>query len=813
MESGERKERMKDEDKTKEQLIDGDESLTENALRYHALYSSMSEGVCLHEIIYDESGEAVDYKILDVNPSYELITGLSREEVVGCKASELYGTGSPPYIEIYAKVAAIGQPASFETYFPPMDKHFSISVFSPRRGQFAAIFSDITERKRAEEQLRRQGALLEAINKVLLETLTCETDEEVAQTCLSVAEELTDSKFGFIGEVNEAGRFDTIALSNPGWDACKIPESNAVVAINDMEIRGIWGRVIKDEKSLIVNAPSSHPDSVGIPEGHPQLTSFLGVPLKYASKAIGMIALANRESGYSTDEQKAVETLSVAFVEALMRKRAEEELRKARYELEIRVQERTAELMRANEALQAEISEREQAEEALAEERNLLRTLIDNLPDYIFVKDTESQFIINNISHVRLLGGKTPEDVLRKTDFDFFPQELASQYYADEQEIIRTGEPLINRVESTIDQEERGQWLLTSKVPFQDSNGSIIGIVGMSRDITELKEAEAELMNAKREAEEANRAKSEFLANMSHELRTPLNSIIGFAEVLRDGICGELNEDQLECVSDIYESGRHLLRMINDILDLSKVEAGKVELQLEEFSVASAMDAVQSIIRDMANKKRLDLQIAVPESLPNTYADPVKLKQIMYNLLSNAVKFTPERGSIAVNAEFRGDEFLISVTDTGIGIAPEDYESIFDEFKQLDSSRSRQYEGTGLGLALTKKLVELHGGRIWLESEGPGLGSRFSFTLPAKKPETEIPQNMQDRLPSTVQVSDDPEGKTILVVEDTVQAAQLLCIYLTEAGYNTVVAPDGDTAVKMAREVKPFAITLDVMLP
>ncbi|MBC8230663.1 response regulator, partial [bacterium] len=166
-----------------------------------------------------------------------------------------------------------------------------------------------------------------------------------------------------------------------------------------------------------------------------------------------------------------------------------------------------------------------------------------------------------------------------------------------------------------------------------------------------------------------------------------------------------------------------------------------------------------------------------------------------------------------INANFNGDEFLVSVTDTGIGIEPKEQEAIFDEFKQLDSSRSRQFEGTGLGLALTKRLVELHGGRIWVESEGLNKGSKFSFTLPVRMPDVEVPQNILDKLPLTILPSDDSTGKTILVVEDNVQAAQLLCINLTEAGYNTVVATDGIQAVKMAREVKPFAITLDIMLP
>jgi len=329
--------------------------------------------------------------------------------------------------------------------------------------------------------------------------------------------------------------------------------------------------------------------------------------------------------------------------------------------------------------------------------------------------------------------------------------------------------------------------------------------------IVEERTQELKLANIK--LRKADRMKSEFLANMSHELRTPLNAIIGFAEVLRDGLCGELNDDQLMSVIDIYESGKHLLQMINDILDLSKVEAGKMELQFEEFSLADAINNVQSIVRDMANKKELNIQIEIPEDLPDVYADQVKFKQIMYNLLSNAVKFTPERGDININVQLQDDDFLISVKDTGIGIAHEDQESIFDEFKQVDSSRSRQYEGTGLGLALTKRIVELHGGKIWVESEGRGKGSKFSFTLPLRDFELEIGKNVLERLPTNIPDSSSELEKTILVVEDNAQAAQLLYIYLTEAGYNPVVATNGEKAVKMAQRIKPFAITLDIILP
>lgn len=207
------------------------------------------------------------------------------------------------------------------------------------------------KRKQAEEQILKQNAVVNAINQVLLETLKCETDEEVAGICLTVAEELSGSRFGFIGEVNEAGRFDAMSLSNPGWEACTMPRTKAVKLIKDMEIRGIWGRVLKDQQSLIVNDPASHPDRVGTPEGHPPIISFLGVPLKRAGKTVGMFALGNQESGYTLNDQKAVEALSVAFVEALDRKRADLELKEHRDHLEELVERRTQELKKIQEKL------------------------------------------------------------------------------------------------------------------------------------------------------------------------------------------------------------------------------------------------------------------------------------------------------------------------------------------------------------------------------------------------------------------------------------------------------------------------------
>jgi signal transduction histidine kinase len=247
----------------------------------------------------------------------------------------------------------------------------------------------------------------------------------------------------------------------------------------------------------------------------------------------------------------------------------------------------------------------------------------------------------------------------------------------------------------------------------------------------ELQRALAELSRKGRQLEVASEHKSEFLANMSHELRTPLNAIIGFSQVLRQRLFGPINEKQEEYLDDILSSGNHLLSLINDVLDLSKVEAGQVELEVASFSLREALERGVVMVREPATKHGVRLSLELAPGVDLVEGDERRLRQVIFNLLSNAVKFTPEGGEVVVATASRDHEVLISVTDTGPGIPLEDHERIFEEFQQTDVG-VQQREGTGLGLALSKRLVELHGGRIWVESE-PGHGSRFVFTLPAKE--------------------------------------------------------------------------------
>ncbi len=320
------------------------------------------------------------------------------------------------------------------------------------------------------------------------------------------------------------------------------------------------------------------------------------------------------------------------------------------------------------------------------------------------------------------------------------------------------------------------------------------------------------------ELEEANRHKSAFLANMSHELRTPLSAIIGFSEVMGAETHGPLTPKQQRYVRNIHQSGRHLLGLINDILDLSKVESGKMELHPEAVALPALVEDALATIRPEAERKGIALSTHLEERLPPLWADPTKAKQILLNLLSNAVKFTPDGGKVWVQGGRErarppgaqvGAQGLarISVADTGIGIRPEHFELIFKEFSQVDSSHARQYEGTGLGLALTKRLVEMQGGEIWLESE-VGKGSTFHFTLSLAGDADEAASPASEGMPAACR-----SAAPVLVVEDDPQAAHLLTLQVEGAGCGVVVAQSAGEALEKARSCHPFVITLDILMP
>ncbi|KGN40273.1 response regulator [Knoellia aerolata] len=318
------------------------------------------------------------------------------------------------------------------------------------------------------------------------------------------------------------------------------------------------------------------------------------------------------------------------------------------------------------------------------------------------------------------------------------------------------------------------------------------------------------------ELAEASRHKSEFLASMSHELRTPLNAVIGFSEVLLERMFGDLNERQEDYLHDILTSGRHLLDLLNDVLDLSKVEAGQMELDRTDFSIEDAISYALSMVRERAVDHHVALRTELPPGLGLVNADELRIKQVLLNLLSNAVKFTPDGGTVVVTATRRHDVLEVTVSDTGVGIAAADQERIFDSFQQ-GSRAARKVEGTGLGLTLTRRIVELHGGQVWLRSE-LGHGSTFGFTVPLVRARSETASTSWD--PRGRLESEDATGPELpderpraVIIEDDPSSAELLSLHLGAAGLRTRVVADGRTGLQAVRDERPDVVVLDIHLP
>jgi signal transduction histidine kinase/ActR/RegA family two-component response regulator len=315
-----------------------------------------------------------------------------------------------------------------------------------------------------------------------------------------------------------------------------------------------------------------------------------------------------------------------------------------------------------------------------------------------------------------------------------------------------------------------------------------------------------ELQDKSGELEVAGRHKSEFLASMSHELRTPLNAVIGFSDVLLEQMFGELNERQKAYIRDIRDSGTHLLELITEILDLSKVEAGRMELEPAPLSLPDLLEHGLVMVRERATRDGVTVSLDVAPEVGIVWADELKLKQVVINLLTNAVKFTEAGGSVDVTASIVGAEAQVLVRDTGIGIAEPEQQRIFEAFQRGGRAARTSPEGTGLGLTLSKRFVELHGGRMWMTSR-VGVGSTFGFAIPARHPDGDAPHDGQ------AAVADAAGSDLVLVIEDDRHSADLIALHLDGAGYRSALARDGAEGLELARRLRPRAVILDILLP
>jgi len=474
--------------------------------------------------------------------------------------------------------------------------------------------------------------------------------------------------------------------------------------------------------------------------------------------------------------------------------------------------------------------ERMKLDQRLRDQHFYTRSLLESNIDALMTTDPRG--IITDVNkQMEALTGCTRDELIGAPFKNYFTDSARAQ--AAINQVLNEGK--VTNYELTARARDGTLTVVSyNATTFHDRDRRLQGVFAAARDMTELKRFEQTLQQKNVELEDASRMKSEFLANMSHELRTPLNAIIGFSEVLGDGLLGDLTDQQRKFIGDIFSSGKHLLSLINDILDLSKVEAGKMMLDLEPVQISSLFANSLSIIKEKAAARHILLTADVPKELGSVRADGRKVKQIVYNLLSNAVKFSRERGEVSLRAsrvpraevgQLSGArpgrnfpladndfaEFLkISVADNGIGISPEGLESLFRPFSQIDSSLSRKFEGTGLGLAMIKLLAELHGGTLAAESV-VGEGSCFTVWLPLRA--SEKAKREAAGVPVFPSIEALTGERTALVVEDDFKSADLIRVQLEAQGFKVWHAATAEAALVLAEQHSFSLITLDIMLP
>jgi PAS domain S-box-containing protein len=456
-----------------------------------------------------------------------------------------------------------------------------------------------------------------------------------------------------------------------------------------------------------------------------------------------------------------------------------------------------------------DITERKRTEEALAKEQYLLNSLIETTPDSIYFKDNNNCFIRINTTMVKRFGLNDAQEALGKTDFDFFDNEHALQAFEDEKQIITTGEPLIDKEEKEVWPGGTTTWVSTTKMPLRDRSGKIIGIMGISRDITERRFLETELRSAKEKAEESDRLKTAFLHNISHEIRTPMNAIVGFSGFLNDP---GLTADKRKHFTDIIvQSSNQLLSIITNIVDIATLEAGQERVQETNINLNVICKLIYEQYLSKAQSLSITLQYktTLSEDEAGISTDKTKLIQVLSNIIGNSLKFTLQ-GYINFGYQLKNDYIEFFVEDTGIGIKEEMHEEIFKRFSQVDGSYTRDFGGSGLGLSISKAYIEMLGGKMWLISQ-LDKGSTFYFTIPYKKT---MSDGLSFNKPAREIKIEYDKPKTLLIAEDEDFNYMLLEELLADINSKILRARNGIEAVEICKSNQHIDLVLmDIKMP
>ena len=636
---------------------------------YKALLDSADQGFYIIDMIFDKNDRPVDMYFVEGNSAAIQILGM---DYTGKRLSEIGFYYKEYWLELFGGVAMTGHTVRMEQYADPDKKWFECSLFriggedSRRIGN---IFSDISERKEIEERARIEDAINAGINRILKEALFCRDEEELGMICLKVALALTGSRIGFISEINSQGYLDNIAISELSREACRMPDNVHNKLPKNLEIRGLYKRVLQEGVSLIANVPGSHPDSIGLPEGHPPVTSFIGVPLFENGQIIGLIGLGNKASGYCDTDLDILEKLTPSIVQVLMRNRAEVEGRKARDQLELLVDERTKELH---------------------QERQRLLYVLETLPVGIFLIAPDYTIPFANRTFREKYG-----DSQGRRCFEYifgFDKPCKS---CQSLRPFQTGQP--------------HHWLFTSHddrvidiydYPFIDADGTSL-VLEMNIDITDQRKMEAELARLDRL-----NLIGEMAASIGHEIRNPMTAVRGFLQML-------INKAEYANDKSYFDLMIEELDRANEIISEYLGMARDKVVNLQPNGLDNVINSLLPMITSQANLGEINVQLDLHAPL-KVLIDENEIRQLILNMSRNAMEAMSIRGTLTIGTRQESSETILFIKDEGHGLSPEIIDKLGTPFLTTKEN------GTGLGLAVCYSIAARHNARIDYETRLSG---------------------------------------------------------------------------------------------
>ena len=854
-----------------------EEKLRASTEQFNSLFDNAPLQGVIYRLLRDAQGEIVDWEISAINPLGAASLGRPASVLIGQRASALYGDEvMAPYLQLARRVAATGQAQVFETHFEANGRDYLSSVFMVGAEHYANVSVDITAIKRAEQARRDsedkyrllyetmvQGVVFQAADGQIIhanpaaeQILGLTLDQMQGRTSIDPRwKAFHEDGSDFPGETHpamvalqtgQAVRNVIMGVHNPVADSHRWISVSAVPRFNPGADRPYQVYATFDDITERKHAE----------EERQHLERWYKALIEHAPDAIVLIhadgkfkyisPAAERNYGYRLEDLRDVDAAELthpddraAVIATLVKLLADPryvptlQYRFLHADGSWRWVETTFSNLLAVPSVEAivinshDIHELKTAQQELLELNRTLEArvqqltaevqdLYDNAPAGYHSLDADGNLMMINVTELNWLGYTRAEVIGRRlTDFftpasqavfaEDFPAFKARGWSRDQEfEFVRKNGSVFP--------------ILVNSTAIYDEQGSFVMSRSTVHDNTAPKAANEALRRANLEMERALRMKDEFLANMSHELRTPLTGVLALSEVMQQQIYGPLNERQLHALANIETSGRHLLALINDILDLAKIEAGNFELHVATVAVEEICRASLAFVRSIAVKKNIQLSYQSNEPEAVLRADPFRLKQMLFNLLSNAIKFTPEGGRVelAVRVQAATQQIRFAVQDTGVGIAPADLPKLFQMFTQLDATLARQYEGTGLGLALVKRLALQHGGDVRAESAGPGQGSCFVITLPyVAAAEVPAVASVAQPGPARAEAGEGSvrRGPWVLLVEDNEVSIDALRGYLEYLGYRPLIARTGPEALDSANAQPPDLILMDIQLP